>query len=165
MQRYAANATLGPVPLANLLLDGTLGDGLTIRRASARLFNGLVAGGLTLDAKGQVADAQGFVSLPSAAPLAALLPASWRPPAALLQPRLNLSLAAAGPPGALAASAVATLGDFTLTAAPTMGLTTGTANGPLTLRNPDAIATAAMFRLNHGLAWPGAAPSRCGPTC
>ncbi len=96
------------------------------------------------------------MSLPSAAPLAALLPASWRPPAALLQPRLNLSLAAEGPPGALAASAVATIGDFTLTAAPTIDLTTGTANGPVTLRNPDAIATATMFHLNHGLAWPGA---------
>ncbi len=74
----------------------------------------------------------------------------------LLQPRLNLSFAAAGPPAALATSAVASLGDFTLTAAPTIDLNTGTANGPATLRNPNAIAVATLFHLNHGLSWPGA---------
>ena len=152
----AAKAALGPVSLTNLLLDGTLGDGLNIRRASARLFNGLVAGSLALDAKGQVTNAQGFVSLPSATPLAALLPVSWRPPTALLQPRLNLSWAAEGPPDALATSAVASLGDFTFTAAPTIDLNTGTASGPVTLRNPDTIEAATMFHLEHDLAWPGA---------
>ena len=81
---------------------------------------------------------------------------AWQPPAALLQPRLNLTLVAQGPPDALATSAVATLGDFTLTAAPTIDLNTGTASGPVTLRNPDAIAAATIFHLNHGLAWPGA---------
>ncbi|HTJ91141.1 MAG TPA: AsmA-like C-terminal region-containing protein [Acidocella sp.] len=155
-QITAAKATLGPVPLTNLLLDGTLGKGLNIRRVSARLYNGLAAGSLALDAKGQVSNAQSFVTLPSAAPLAALLPAAWRPPLALLQPRLNLTLVAEGPPGALATSAVATLGDFTLTAAPTIDLNTGTASGPATLRNPDAIAAATIFHVNHGLAWPGA---------
>ena len=152
----AAKATLGPLPLSNLLLDGTLGDGLNIRRVSARLYNGLVAGSLALDAKGQVTNAQGFVTLPSAAPLEALLPAPWQLPLDLLQPRLNLSFAAAGPPAALATSAVASLGDFTLTAAPTIDLNTGTANGPATLRNPNAIAVATLFHLNHGLSWPGA---------
>jgi AsmA-like C-terminal region len=152
----AAKATLGPVPLTDLLLDGTLGDGLNIRRASAQLFNGRVAGSLALDAKGQVTNAQGFITLPSAAPLAALLPAAWQPPLALLQPRLNLSLVAEGPPSALATSAVASIGDFTLTAAPTIDLNSGTANGPVTLRNPDAIAAATLFHLSHGLAWPGA---------
>jgi hypothetical protein len=155
-QITAAKATLGSVPLTNLLLDGTLGKGLNIRRVSARLFNGLVAGSLALDAKGQITNAQSFLSLPSAAPLAALLPTPWRPPLALLQPRLNLNLAAEGPPDALATSAVATLGDFTLTAAPTIDLTTGTASGPVTLRNPDAIAAATVFHIYHGLAWPGA---------
>jgi uncharacterized protein involved in outer membrane biogenesis len=155
-QITAAKATLGPVPLTNLLLDGTLGDGLNIRRISAQVFNGLIVGSLALDAKGQVTNAQGFVSLPSAAPLAALLPPAWQPPAALLQPRLNLNLVAQGPPDALATSAVATLGDFTLTAAPTIDLNTGTARGPVTLRHPDAIAVATIFHLNHGLAWPGA---------
>ena len=154
-QITAATATLGPIPLTNLLLDGTLGDGLNIRRASAQVFNGLVAGSLALDGKGQVTNAQGFVSLPSAAPLAALLPPAWQPPAALVQPRLHLNLVAQGPPDALATSAVATLGDFTLTAAPTIDLTTGAARGPITLRHPDAIAAATIFHLNHGRAWPG----------
>ena len=155
-QISAARATLGPVPLTNLLLDGTLGDGLNIRRASAELFNGLLAGSLALDAQGQVTSAQGFVSLPSAAPLAALLPPGLQPPAALLQPRLNLTLVAQGPPNALATSAVARLGEFSLTAAPTINLLTDTASGPLTLRNPNAIAAAAIFHLDHSLAWPGA---------
>jgi uncharacterized protein involved in outer membrane biogenesis len=155
-QITAARATLGPVSLTNLLLDGTLGDGLNIRRASAQLFNGLVIGSLALDAKGQVTSAQGFVSLPSAAPLAALLPPRLQPPAALLQPRLNLTLFAQGPPDALATSAVGRLGDFSLTAAPTIDLATGTASGPLTLRHPDAIAAATIFHLPHSLAWPGA---------
>lgn len=156
VQITAAKATLGPMPLTDLLLDGTLGDGLNLRRVSARLFNGLVAGSLALDAKGQVTSAQGFVSLPSAAPLTMLLPPSWRPPLALLQPPLNLAVAAGGPPGALATSAVGTLGDFALTAAPTIDLTAGTASGPVTLRHPDAIAAAALLHLPHSLAWPGA---------
>jgi uncharacterized protein involved in outer membrane biogenesis len=155
-QITAAKATLGPVPLTDLLLDGTLGDGLNIRRVSARLFNGLVTGSLALDAKGQVTSAQGFVSLPSAAPLTMLLPPSWHPPMALLQPPLNLALTAGGPPGALATSAVGTLGDFAFTAAPTVDLNAGTASGAVTLRHPDAIAAAALLHLPHGLAWPGA---------
>jgi len=155
-QITAAKATLGPVPLTDLLLDGTLGDGLNLRRVSARLFNGLVAGSLALDAKGQVTSAHGFVSLPSAAPLTMLLPSSWHPPLALLQPPLNLALTADGPPGALATSAVGTLGDFAFTAAPTVDLNAGTASGAVTLRHPDAIAAAALLHLPHGLAWPGA---------
>ena len=63
---------------------------------------------------------------------------------------------AQGPPDALATSAVGRLGDFTLTAAPTIDLATGTASGPLTLRHPDAIAAMTIFHLPHSLAWPGA---------
>ena len=165
MQITAARATLGPVPLSNLLVDGALDGGLTIRRASAQLFNGLVSGSLSLDAKGQVTNAQGFVSLPSAAPLAALLPPAWQPPAVLLQPRLNLTVFAEGPPNALATSAVATLGDFTLTAAPTIDLT----KGPPPARCRCATPTPSPRRRSSTsiTAWLGRvpAPSPCAPTC
>ena len=152
----AAHATFGPVPLTHLLLDAALTDQLNIRRISANAYNGLVAGSVTLDAGGQVTAAHGFLAVPSAAPLAALLPAYWQPPSALMQPRLNLAIFAQGPPTALSTSTIATLGDFTLTAAPVIDLSQQSATGPLTLRHPDAIAAFKIFGLDQGLAFPGA---------
>jgi uncharacterized protein involved in outer membrane biogenesis len=152
----AAHATFGPVPLTHLLLDAALTDQLNIRRISANVYNGLVAGSLTLDAGGQVTAAHGFLAVPSATPLAALLPAYWQPPTALAQSRLNLAIFAQGPATALSTSTVATLGDFTLTAAPVIDLSRQSAIGPLTLRHPNAIAAFKIFGLDQGLAFPGA---------
>jgi hypothetical protein len=154
-QITAAHASFGPLPLTHFLLDGQFAGQLTVRRVSANLFGGLAAGSLALNAGGQVTSARGFVSLPSAAPLAALLPAALRPPAAVTSPRLNLALFAQGSPNALATSLVATLGDFTLTAAPVLNLSNQTASGPLTLRHPSAIAAFKIFGLDAGLPWPG----------
>ena len=152
----ADTATLGPIALKHLLLDAAFGHQINIRRISANLYDGMAAGSITLDDKGQVTAAHGFIAIPSAAPLAALLPANWQPPAALVQPRLNLAIFARGSPAALATSLVATLGDFTLTAAPVINLTAQTAAGPLSLRHPDAIRAFTIFGMNRGLAWPGA---------
>jgi uncharacterized protein involved in outer membrane biogenesis len=155
-QITAARATIGPLALTNLLLDGSFDGHLNLRRFSANLYHGLAAGSLALDDSGNVTAARGFLSLPSAAPLRALLPASWQPPAALVQPRLTLTLAAQGPTTALATSMVATLGDFTLTAAPVINLAQSSATGPLSLRHPSAIAAFNLFSLSQGLSWPGA---------
>jgi uncharacterized protein involved in outer membrane biogenesis len=155
-QITATRATYGPVPLTNLFLDGAFTDHLNLRRFSAALYHGQTAGSLTLDASGQITAARGFLSLPSAAPLRALLPAAWQPPAALLQPRLSVTFVAQGPATALATGAIATLGDFTLTASPLINLTQHTATGPLSLRHPEAIAALNLFGLSQGLAWPGA---------
>ncbi|GLR66450.1 hypothetical protein GCM10010909_11300 [Acidocella aquatica] len=156
-QITAARASLGPVPLTHLLLDGALNNQLNIRRISANVLGGLAAGSVTLDAQSNVTAARGFLSLPSAAPLAALLPASWpHLPAALVQPRLSLTLAARGPASALAASALAVLGPFTLTATPVINLTQPSATGAISLQHPSAIAALNIFGLSQGLAYPGA---------
>ncbi|NNM55750.1 AsmA family protein [Acidocella sp.] len=156
-QITAAHATLGPLPLTHLLLDGALNHQLNIRRISANMLGGLAAGSVTLDAQGNITAARGFLSLPSAAPLAALAPASWpHLPAALVQPRLNLTLAARGPANALAASAVATLGAFTLTATPVINLIQPSASGAISLQHPSAIAVLNIFGLSQGLTYPGA---------
>ena len=156
-QITAAHATLGPLPLTHLLLDAALHNQLNIRRISANMLGGLAAGSVTLDAQGNITAARGFLSLPSAAPLAALAPASWpHLPAALVQPRLNLTLAARGPANALAASAVATLGAFTLTATPVINLIQPSAAGAISLQHPSAIAALNIFGLSQGLTYPGA---------
>ncbi len=152
----AAHATLGPIRLSNLLLDGGFDGATNIRRISASLYEGLAAGSVTLDSASIVTAANGFLSLPSAAPLGALIPAPYAPPAALFAPRLNVALAAGGPPHALSVAATATLGDFSATAAPVIDLNTLSAAGPITLRHPDAIRALNIWGLNRGLAWPGA---------
>ncbi|OYV37457.1 MAG: hypothetical protein B7Z80_12795 [Rhodospirillales bacterium 20-64-7] len=148
-------ARLGGLQLQNLLFDGSFRRHLNLRRFSAQADGGLIAGNLTLNDAGQVAAAHGFVSLPSAAKLADLLPPGLQPPPGLLAPRLDLTVFAAGPPDALATSAIGTLGDFSFTASPVLNLQTASAAGPLTLRHPNAIRALSIFGLNRGLAWPG----------
>ncbi len=154
-QITAARASYGPVPLTQLLLDGTLGDGVNLRRVSADVYGGMAAGSLYLNKAGQAIAGRGFVALPSAAPLAALFPARWQIPAGLLQPRLNATLFVAGTPASLTTSLVGRLGDFSFTAAPVIDLTKRNAAGPVSLRNPDAIAAFSLFGLSQGLVWPG----------
>jgi uncharacterized protein involved in outer membrane biogenesis len=152
----AGHASLGPLPLNHLLIDASLAATLNIRRISANLYNGLAAGSVALDASGQVTAAHGFISLPSATPLAALLPAGWTLPPALLSPPLNLTVFAQGTPAALSTSLVGALGAFSFTAAPTLNLPAETAAGPLSLRHPNAIAAMKLIDPAASLAWPGA---------
>jgi len=154
-QITAAHATFGTVPLTHLLLDGTLGGGLNLRRISAKVFGGLAAGSVTLGPAGQITAARGFLALPSATPLATLLPPAWQPPAGISAPRLNAAIFAAQNNGALATSLVATLGDFSVTASPLINIANETASGAILLRNPDAIAAFKILGLHGGLDWPG----------
>jgi len=151
----AATASAGPVQMSHFALDGGLDGTLNIRRVSAALYGGLAAGSFTLDSSGQVTSAHGFLDIPSAKPLAALLPAAWAPPSAVLAPRLTLALAARGPADALATSAVLTLGDFTLTAAPVLDLVHGSASGAVSLRHPIAAAALRLFGLPTSSTYPG----------
>ncbi len=168
----ADSAEAGPVKLSNLILDAGLdGGALNVRSLSASLYGGLARGSFTLDSKGLVTAAQGFLDIPSAAPLAALLPAAYAPPSSLLAGRLTLQLAARGPANALAASAVAHLttllpdpktsaptlaGVLTLTASPIIDQTSLSASGPLTAQYPEASLLSRFFGLDQGLTFPGA---------
>lgn len=151
----AARAEAGPVKLTNFALDGALDGTLNIRRLSANLYGGLAAGSFTLNSAGLVTSAHGFADIPSAAPLAALLPAAWAPPAPVLAQRLTLALAARGPANALATSLVLGLGNFTATAAPVLDLVHGSATGAVSLRHPEAIVALKLFGLGQGIAFPG----------
>ncbi len=148
----AAHADVGPVKLSNLFVDATLDGMLNIRRATANLYGGIASGSVTLDNNFKVTSAHAFLDLPSATPLAALLPASLKLPPALLSPHLNLLVAAAGPPSALATSAVAKLGDFTLTAAPVIDLVNQSASGAISLRHPNVITAMKLLGLGAGCA-------------
>lgn len=161
----ADRASIGRVPLTHLLVDASLGSQLIVRRLSASAYGGIAAASFTLAGRpptgsaaqtAQITSARAILALPSAAPIAALLPPAWRPPAALTKAPLALSLSAAGPADALATSASLTLGDISLTASPMINLINQTANGAFTLRHPDAIAAFRTFGLDAGLAWPGA---------
>jgi uncharacterized protein involved in outer membrane biogenesis len=148
-------ATYGGVDMTDLLLDAGIGQQLTVRRLSASLYGGMFATSFTL-AGGQVTIARLLLSVPSAAPLAALLPAGWPLPAVLVQQPAAVSVLAEGPLEALATSGTATLGDLEITAAPIVDLSRLAAAGPLTLRYPNAIAAVKAFGYPAGLAWPGA---------
>ena len=148
----AAQATAGPVKLFNLFVDASLDGFLNIRRASAGLSGGIVSGGATLGNNFKIASAHAFLNLPSAAPLAALLPIGLKLPPDLLRPHLSLLVAAAGPPNALATSAVAKLGDFTLTASPVIDLSKPSLSGPVSLRHPNAILAMKLLGFNAGCA-------------
>jgi uncharacterized protein involved in outer membrane biogenesis len=152
----AEHAGFGALTLSHLLIDGGFNDNFVIRRASASLYDGLFAGSLTMQPDGTVAAAHGFLSVPSAAALASLLPQSLMPPPALRAEPLAISLSAAGPATALATSADMSLGAFSLTMSPVIDLTKDTAAGPITLRHPSAIAAFKSFGINAGLPWPGA---------
>jgi uncharacterized protein involved in outer membrane biogenesis len=161
----ADRASIGSVPLTHLLVDASLGGQLIVRRLSASAYGGIAAASFTLAGRpptgnaaqtAQITSARAILALPSAAPIAALLPPAWRPPAALTKAPLALSLLAAGPADALATSASLTLGDISATASPMIDLINQTANGAFTLRHPDAIAAFKTFGLDAGLAWPGA---------
>jgi len=148
----AKHADAGPVKLSNLFVDAALDGTLSIRRATANLYGGIAGGSVTLDDSFKVTSAHAFLDLPSATPLAALLPARLKLPPDLLSPHLNLVVAAAGPPDALATSAVVKLGDFTLTAAPVIDLVKQSASGAVSLRHPNAIAALKLLGLGTGCA-------------
>ncbi len=152
----ADRAVFHGVKLDRLLIDASLGQQLTVRRLSAALDKGFAAASFTIDGSGIISAARALLSLPSAAPATALIPASYQPPPAVLATPLAIGLTAAGPPGALRTSATVTLGNFTLTAAPVLDLPHLTATGAVTLRHPSAIAALKLFGLNAGLPWPGA---------
>lgn len=152
----AAKAEAGPVKLSNFALDAALDGTLNVRRVSANLYGGLAAGSFSLDGNGRLSAAQGFLDIPSATPLAGLIPAAYAPPAAMLTPRLNLLFAARGPEDALAASAVARLGEFTFTVSPIIDMVHGTASGALTAQHPEAILVARLFGWDQALVFPGA---------
>jgi uncharacterized protein involved in outer membrane biogenesis len=151
----ADKAEAGLVKLSSFAVDAVLDGTLNVRRISANLYGGMAGGSFALDASGRVTSAQGFADLPSATPLAALIPAAYAPPAALLTPRLSLLFAARGPADALSASAVARLGLFTFTASPVIDLVHGTASGALSAQHPEAILVARIFGFDQGLVFPG----------
>lgn len=152
----ADRATLGHLQLNHLLLDAAWDGQLNVRRLAFGLYGGMAEGGFRLAPDGDVTTASAVLSVPSAAPLAALLPAAWTPPAAISDAPLSAAMRAEGPVTALATSAVATLGPISVTAAPVLNIPQQTAAGPVTLRHPNAIAALGALALPSGLAWPGA---------
>lgn len=149
----AAHATLGPLRLSRLFVDASADSGLNIRRITANLYDGIAGGGFVLAPDLTLSSVHFFVDLPSASPLAKLLPKNWPLPAHLLTPHLNLEAAFAGPPTALSGSAVMKLGEMTLTAASTLNLDTLSAAGTLSLRAPDAISLFKTITLIDGCSY------------
>ncbi len=152
----AARAEAGGAKLSNFALDAALDGTLNVRRVSANLYGGQAAGSFALDGNGRVSAAQGFLDVPSATPLAGLIPAAYAPPAAMLAQHLTLLFAARGPETALSASAVARLGEFTFSLSPTIDMVHGTAGGALTVQHPEARLVARLFGWDQALIFPGA---------
>jgi uncharacterized protein involved in outer membrane biogenesis len=152
----AGRASLFGTKMTRLLIDAAFGPALNIRRFSASLYQGLSAGSLSLTPDGKITAARALLSLPSAAPLSALLPPRWQPPASLSSEKLAAFLLAAGPVEKLATSLTLSLGDINAFTAPVLDLTKLTAAGPLLLRTPSAIALFKTLGLTAGLPWPGA---------
>jgi uncharacterized protein involved in outer membrane biogenesis len=152
----ADRAAFSRITMTHLLVDAAWSGQLVVRSLSASLYGGIADASFRLDPAGGLTAARASLSIPSAAPLVALLPVSWQPPASLARAPLSMAVLAEGPATALATNMVATLGPVSLTAAPVLNITARTAAGPLTLRHPNAIAALRAFGLDAGLAWPGA---------
>jgi uncharacterized protein involved in outer membrane biogenesis len=164
----ADRANINKIPLEHLLIDAALGNRLVVRRLTASLWGGVAAASFTLAPgptpgsaqnnlqAGLITSGRAILALPSAQPVAVLLPAQLQPPSAVTKAPLAATVLAAGPADALATSASLTLGPVSITAAPSIDLIHQVANGAFTLRHPDAIAAFKAFGLKAGLAWPGA---------
>ncbi|OYV62278.1 MAG: hypothetical protein B7Z71_01775 [Acidocella sp. 21-58-7] len=152
----ADHASYEKIAMSNLLIDAGLDQQLTVRQLTASLYNGIIAASFTVAPGGQISSARALLSVPSAEPLAALLPSNLQPPVAVANAPLAATIIASGPANALATSFTLSLGDFNLTASPIVDLVNLKANGALTLHHPSAIAAFKNFGLAGSLAWPGA---------
>ncbi|MDE8349806.1 MAG: AsmA family protein [Acidocella sp.] len=152
----ADHASFDKIAMTHFLIDARLSKQLVIRRLTASVYNGMVAASFTVAAGGQISSARALLTVPSAQPLAALMPASLLPPDAVVNMPLTALIEASGPADSLAISSILTLGPFAITASPVLDFVHWTAKGPLTVRHPSAIAAFRAFGLPANLAWPGA---------
>ncbi|MDR3520220.1 MAG: AsmA-like C-terminal region-containing protein [Acidocella sp.] len=152
----ADRANFHKILMTNFLIDAGFSDQLVVRRLTASLYNGVAAASFTVAAGGQISSARALLTMPSALPLAALLPAALSPPVAITNTPLAALIEASGPADALATSGTLTLGPFSITASPVLDFVHLAAKGPLTMRHPSAIAAFKAFGLPANLAWPGA---------
>ncbi|OYY04867.1 MAG: hypothetical protein B7Y73_03110 [Acidocella sp. 35-58-6] len=152
----ADHASFDKILMTHFLIDAGISDQLVVRRLTASLYNGMAAASFTVAAGGKISSARALLTLPSALPLAALLPATLSPPIAVTNMPLAALIEASGPADALAASGTLTLGPFSITASPVLDLVHLAAKGPLTLRHPSAIAAFKAFGLPATIMWPGA---------
>lgn len=146
----ATQATAGSVRLSNLLIDSSLDNGLIIRRATANIYGGMAGGSMVLNSQFMPVSAHVFVTIPNAMPLAtALLPHAGSARAFFNQP-LSLIAAAAGSPNALSLATVVKLGNLTFTATPLIDLSNQSAQGAVSVREPDAIDAFKRLGLING---------------
>lgn len=145
-----AHADVGAVKLSNLFIDTDLDKNLNIRRLTANLYNGIAGGSFVLDQSFNVASAHLFLNLPLATPLAKAVAPNLKLPQALLDQRLIVTAATSGSPSAMSGAAVIKLGDITFTTMPYINWAESSAEGAISLRTPDAIATFKMLGLING---------------
>lgn len=145
-----ADAEAGAVRLNNLFIDADFANGLTIRRATAALYGGMVGGNAVLSDTLDITSAHIFLNLPNAVSLANALHPPFHIPRALLNQPLSLVAAAAGSPAALSTSAVVKLGQFTFSITPLIDITNHRATGAISLRMPNAIEALTMLGLING---------------
>ncbi|OYV36198.1 MAG: hypothetical protein B7Z80_16260 [Rhodospirillales bacterium 20-64-7] len=152
----ADHASFDKILMTHFLIDARFSNQLVVRRLTASLYNGMAAASFTVATGGQISSARALLTMPSAQPLAALLPAALSPPVAVSNTPLAALIEASGPADALATSGTLTLGPFSITASPVLDLIHWAVKGPLTLRHPSAIAAFKAFGLPANLIWPGA---------
>ncbi len=148
-------ASLRGLPLGPVLLDAqTDAARLTLRRLEAAPLGARLAASGTVNEGGRLSDGTLDIAAPDLAPLRALLP-----PGTLLAPLLRgagtLTLAAAGPPDALAVRASYEGGSIRLETQPIIALAARRWSGPVAFHHPGAPRLLETLGLPGTAAWLG----------
>ena len=111
---------------------------VTVRSLSLSVAGVQARGAGSLGDDGRLSDGRMEITAADAAPLAALVPASWHVPAALWQGPLHAVAQLAGAPDALGVRLGVELADARVEAQPVLDLPKQSWAGPLTVRHPGA---------------------------
>ena len=152
----ARQATWRGLPVVSAVLDAQAEGGrLMVRRLEATVRGVRVALSGSLGEAGRLSDGKLDISTDDAAPIAALVPPSWRMLAPLLRGPATLNVQGAGGPEALALRIQAAASDLRLDARPVLNLGAGKLEGSLALQHPGAPRLLAQLGLNAAASWIG----------
>ena len=155
--RLSANEVwLGDARIDHALLDAAVGGGgVNLRQLSGQDQGMQVLVSGAMDSGGALSNTRLVLAAPHASPFVALLPARLRGERRFWDQPLAATVTATGPPGALAVSLQASLGDLAMSAQPLMDLVHDHWKGAVTLQHPSAARLLRGIGYRDAAAWLG----------
>ena len=155
--RLSANEVwLGDARIDHALLDAAVGGGgVNLRQLSGQDQGMQVLVSGAMDSGGALSNTRLVLAAPHASPFVALLPARLRGERRFWDQPLAATVTATGPPGALAVSLQASLGDLAMSAQPLMDLVHDHWKGAVTLQHPSAARLLRGIGYSDAASWLG----------